>query len=176
MNGTRSIANMPKRPAQPRTPEARILRAAVEASGLTHAAIAEHLGGFDPSVISQWCIGHRPVPANKAVKLASLVGANPAEISAAYREVQQSVGGNVVPVPAQTGARDERDMGLVIARLENDVHALSLALGALAAVMVRHRPAEAADVAQAMRKRIPVKYRDGGLIRELLVMLDKSAG
>lgn len=176
MSRPRSIANMPRPPAPPKTPEARILRAAVEASGLTHAAIAEHLGGVEPSLISQWCSGHRPVPAGKAVKLASLVGANPAEISAAYREVQQSAGGNVIPQPARTGARDERDSGLVIARLENDVHALSLALGALTAVMIRHRPAEAADVAQAMRRKIPAKFRDRGLIHELLVMLDKGGG
>lgn len=175
MNGARSIANMPRKAAVPRTPEARILRAAVESSGLSHQAIAEQLGGVDPSLISQFCTGHRPVPASKAVKLASLVGANPAEISAAYREVLQQSQGNVAPLPVATGARDERELGLVLARLENDVHALNLALGALTAVMVRHRPAEAAEAAQAIRRRVPAKYRDRGLLHELLSMLDKAA-
>lgn len=166
-----SIANMPKSPA-PTPPEARILATAIDSCRMTKAAIADQIG-VSPSMVSQWVSGHRPVPADKASPLAKLIGADPTTISRAFREVSDSSEGNVVPI-RQNMELDQRDQSLVIARLENDVHALNLAVGALTAVMVTHRPAEAADAAAALRRRVPAKFRDRGFVHELIALLDKA--
>lgn len=172
MNAPISIANMPKKPAAPSTSEARILSTAIESARITKAAIAEHLR-VTPATVSQWASGHRPVPADKAARLGMLVNAQPETLSRAYRELSESNAGNVVPVRQSTEV-DQRDPALVIARLENDIHALNLAVGALTAVMVAHRPAEASDAAAALRRRVPAKFRDRGLVHELIELLDKA--
>lgn len=167
-----SIANMTthQRTVKPRPPEAVALEAAIKASKMKKAAIAEQMD-VHPSFISQWCAGTRPVPADKAVRLGKLLGVDPKQISAAFREVQASVG-NVVQL--KTEGRDSRPYELVISRLENDVHALNLALGALASVMVVHRPAEAADAASALRRLVPGKFQDKGFVHELIALLEKQ--
>lgn len=157
------------KPAPP--PEAAALAKAIAAQKLKQAAIAEHLD-VHPSLISQWVSGVRPVPADKAVPLGKLIDADPKRISRQFREVQSS-GGNVVPFRA-AGEKDERPYDLVIARLENDVHALNLALGALASVMVVHRPAEASDVASTLRRMVPAKFQDKGFVSELISLLEKQ--
>lgn len=63
-----------------------------------------------------------------------------------------------------------------ITRLENDIHALNLALSALTAVMVLHRPAEALAAAESVRKLAPSNYQDRGLIGELLEVLEQNNG
>ena len=47
-------------------------------------------------------------------------------------------------------------------------------LDALTAAMVSHRPAEARDVAAALRRRVPAKFRDKGFLSELVAMLEKA--
>jgi hypothetical protein len=96
---------------------------------------------------------------------------DPGLISKAWRDAHRAGVGQAVPVPLPE-EEDARRPELVVARLENDVHALSLALATIVSVMVVHRPAEAADAAEAMRKAIPRKWRDKGLIAELLTSLD----
>lgn len=80
--------------------------------------------------------------------------------------------GNVV---ALRKTPDTVSEGLAISRLENDVHVLNLALGALAAAMADHRPTEARDVAKALRRNVPAKFRDQGMLAELIAVLDKAA-
>jgi hypothetical protein len=105
------------------------------------------------------------------------------EKKAAALEVQARMppGYLVTPLlPADAGKRapreqaDERSSGLQIARLENDIHAINMALGTLMATMVEHRPAEAVEAAAALRKKSPKEYVDQGLILELIEVLEKA--
>lgn len=59
---------------------------AQDASGASNVAIAQAMG-IHPTNVSQWRSGNRPIPADKAVALASLVGADAARISEAYGRV-----------------------------------------------------------------------------------------
>lgn len=75
------------RPANPTTPEARVLTEALAARPeVTQAALADAIN-VSPGFISQFASGHRPVPWNKAERIAELVGVSPASISADYRVV-----------------------------------------------------------------------------------------
>lgn len=171
---TDSIARMATKKSQTKPappPEAIALDQAIKRQRLKKAAIAEHLD-VHPSYVSQMVSGLRPVPADMAVPLAKLLDADPKLISKAFREVQSS-GGNVVPFRTP-GEADDRPYELVIARLENDVHALNLALGALASVMVVHRPAEAADAAATLRRLVPAKFLGKGFVHELIALLEKQ--
>lgn len=160
------------------TKESRIVTAAVEAAvrepGVTRASIAE-AAGVSPGMLYQWAKGIRPVAPEKAAILAQVLGIDdPAMISPGYTEtVAQAVGTNALKLKPDTRSQ-EAPADLAIARLQNDVHALSLALGAFTAVMVAHRPAEAKAAAAAIRRNVPGKFRDQGLIRELLSVLDQS--
>lgn len=167
---TNSIAAMSKAPS---TPEAAALSDGIRSASITKAAIADHMD-VSPGMVSQWCSGHRPVPADKATRLAKLLGLDPRQISAAFRGVSDSSEGNVVPL-RRDQPLDPRSQELVIARLENDVHALNIAVGTLAAVMVSHRPAEALDAVAALRRRVPAKFQDRGFVHELIALLDKAA-
>lgn len=60
--------------------------AALERSRMSSAALAQAVG-VDPSYVSQWKTGRRPIPADKAVITASLIGTNPTWISEAYEKV-----------------------------------------------------------------------------------------
>lgn len=174
MTACNSIANMPKKttPAPSPTPESRAFKAALDSCGMTQAAYSEALG-VSSSLVAQWASGHRPIPAKRAQRAGELAGIDPRAISASYREVSESSGGNVVPI-RRGQPIDERDSSLAIARLENDVHALNLAVGALAAAMVSHRPAEARDVAALIRRKAPAKFRDQGYLGALIAMLEKA--
>lgn len=163
-----SIAFMTKTPSK----EALTLAAAMTARGLKKAAVAEQLG-VTPAAVSQWASGHRPVPPEKATKLAEIVGSEPSLLSARYAEMQLHES-NVVPLRQADGATDERRHDLVIARLENDVDSLRYALGAIMTVMAVHRPTEGADVAKALRKHVPAKFVKQGYIAELLAVLDRN--
>ncbi|MDQ7996094.1 MAG: helix-turn-helix transcriptional regulator [Luteibacter sp.] len=153
--------------------EALTLAAAMNARRLSKVFVADQLG-VTPAAVSQWASGHRPVPPEKAVKLADVVGTEPHLISARYAELQTNESGNVVPIRQAADGADERRNDLVIARLENDVDSLRYALGALVTVMTVHRPAEGAAVAKAIRKHVPVKFVKQGYVAELLGVLDKA--
>lgn len=163
-----------KAPARPTpTPESKAIAAAIERSSISRAAIAERMD-VSPGLVSQWASGRRPVAADRAPKLAAILGLDPKNISAAYRHVE-SEQGNVIPIRKAEQTMDTRETSLAIARLENDVHALNLALAALVTVMVSHRPAEAADVVAMILRRVPAKFRDKGLLGELLAALGKHS-
>jgi len=154
--------------------EALALAAAMAANRLKNVAVAQHMGVSEGQV-SQWVTGRRPVPVDKAVRLAKYVGATPEQISAKYAEYSDSPDmGNVVPLRA-TKEKEGLRPDLVIARLENDVDALRYAMSALVSAMVIHRPAEAADVAKVVRKHVPAKFVSHGFVAELLRALDKGA-
>jgi DNA-binding transcriptional regulator YdaS (Cro superfamily) len=154
------------------TVESRRVKDAISASELSKAAIADVLG-VSPSLVSQWASGHRPVPADKAAPLAKLIALSPQEVSAAYRQVQQSQEGNMLARRAHSES-EPMSSDEAIRRLDRELHAVHLAIGALASVMVVHRPAEAAEAASALRRRVPAKLRESGLVHELIELLDKS--
>lgn len=164
-----SIAAMEKS-AKP-TKESRALTAAIKQARMTKAAVAEHLD-VTPSLVSQWTSGYRPVSPEKAILLAKLLDVPPAAISASMRGIQLASSGGAEPEPMPEG--EHHDQAQQIFTLQNDIHALNMALGALLAVMAVHRPPEASDLAGALRRQIPAKFRDRGLIRELLALLDKA--
>lgn len=169
-----SIASMStKKPPPSPTKESLVLKAAFDSTGLTQAAIARKLD-VTPGLIWQWLNGNTAVPANKAVRLAEIVSTDPRKISAAYADVHQHEPGNVVPIRAPLSGEDARRPDLVIARLENDVTALNYALAALIATMTAHRPTEARDAASTIRKSVPAKFRDKGLLHELLQTMDRA--
>ncbi|MFN7782269.1 MAG: helix-turn-helix domain-containing protein [Lysobacterales bacterium] len=153
------------------TKESLRLKAAIDASDYTQSDIAANLE-VDPTLVSQWCRSVRPVSIANAKALADMLGIeDPGQISKPWRDAQMIGVGQALPKLAPE-EEDARRPELVIARLENDVHALSLALATIVSVMVVHRPAEAADAAEAMRKQIPRKWRDKGLLAEILQTLD----
>lgn len=153
------------------TKEALRLKAAIDASDYTQADIAANLE-VDPTLVSQWCRSVRPVSIANAKALADMLGIeDPGQISKPWRDAQVVGVGQAVPKLAPD-EEDTRRPELVIARLENDVHALNLALATLVSVMVVHRPAEAREAAESIRKHIPRKWRDKGLVAELLQALE----
>lgn len=156
------------------TPESRAIKAAIDAAGMKQKDIAPLLG-VEPSMVSQWASGARPLPADKAPTFARVVRyeGDVGSLSAAYRSVYAAQGaGGAVQHAERTG--DLRDLGLIVSRLENDIRALNLAIGVFAAVMVEHRPTEASDVASAIRRLMPPKFRDKGLLGQLLEALDAA--
>jgi transcriptional regulator with XRE-family HTH domain len=171
-----SIANMPTRAKSP-TPESLRIRAALDAvkanEGRSQKEVAE-LVGTDPSFLGQWSRGERPVPPEKAVLLADALRlGDPGLICKKWQRYQDAQPtGNVVPLrDPEAPLRPE----LVIARLENDVQAMTYAINSLFATMIFHRPAEAQAVAAAIRKTTPPKYRDVGFVAGLLRTLDKAS-
>lgn len=171
-----SIASMSTKKSPPSpTKESLVLKAAFDVADVSQAAIARHLD-VTPGLVWQWLNGHTTVPASKAEPLAKFLSTDPSAISAAYAdEVQRQHVGNVAPLLAAGPKDEERRPDLVIARLENDITALNYALAALIVTMTNHRPAEARDAASAIRKSVPAKYRDKGLLHELLQTMDRAA-
>jgi DNA-binding transcriptional regulator YdaS (Cro superfamily) len=157
----------PKKP-QP-TKESMLIAASIVSSGMTKAAIAKELD-VEPANVSHWASATRPVPADKAVGLARLLEVEPEAVSAAYAKIAVSGGSSVQSKAASEALRPD----LEIARLQNDIHALNLALASMVAVMTQHRPAEAKVVASTIRKSVPRKFRDQGLVHELLTTLDQA--
>ncbi|GAP66823.1 putative phage repressor [Mizugakiibacter sediminis] len=161
---------MSKRPLTPEEKAiARRIKAAIASDpNLTEESVGAQVG-VTQGQVSHWTNGRLPVPAARAIKLASVLGIDdPAEISLAYREIaaKAAAGSAVAEGPAP---------GLASARVENDIDALRYALAAMVTVMVVHRPAEAADVARALRKHVPAKFVRQGYIHELLKVLDSAA-
>lgn len=58
-------------------------------SGMSSAALAQAIG-VDPSYISQWKTGRRPIPADKALQVANFIGADATEISEGFERVMES--------------------------------------------------------------------------------------
>lgn len=173
MNGMNSIAFMKSTAPEP-TRESRILAAAIKASSAKKKDIADAVGVSAPELY-QWETARRPVPPERAATLARVLGIDdPAQISAGYADVAASTDGALALATSQSTRGAEAPADLSIARLQNDVHALSLALGALTTVMVAHRPTEAQDVASALRRNVPAKFRDRGLIHELIQVLERK--
>lgn len=166
-----SIATMPNR-TRTLTAEALALKAAIKHSGLKNGPIAEHLG-VSEGLISQWTTGHRPVPADKARPLAKLLGVkDPGLLSAAFNLTMAVHDEGVAYLPALKDRAMRPD--LVIARLENDIDALRYTVAALVATMTVHRPAEAADAARALRRMVPARFRESGLVHELASILERA--
>lgn len=161
---------MTKKPEIP--PEVHALHSAFIESGMTKAAVADHMD-VTPAAVRQWIAGDRPVPATKAGKLAALLSVEPDRICAAYAEISKTRG-NVVPIREDDGS-DQRRPDLAIRRLENDVDALRYAIAGIVSVSVIHRPAEALSAAAAIRKSVPKKYLERGFVYELLLTLDAAA-
>lgn len=160
------------RPPNPKTPEARALLKAIDAAGITKAAVADHLG-VSPSMVSQWVSGHRPVSAAQAGPLARLVHVSPDLISADYRRVEPAAataGGGAPTNVSEPAASYGGEAG----ELHQRIDALTIALAVMAAGTVRHRPIEAQEMAAALRKRVPVWQRDQGLMKELIELLERA--
>ncbi len=152
--------------------ESRAIKAAIDASGLTKAAIAERMG-VAPALVSQWSSGLRPMSADKAPIFAKIVGAeDPRVFSNAYGEVELAQG-SALSIRKAEASGDVREYGLTISRLENDLDSIKIVLGILVGIMRSHRPNEAEDVAEAIRRSVPPKFRDKGTIGELLSRLEK---
>ncbi len=87
---------MPK-PANPTTPEAKVLTAAFHILGNgSQGRVAAELE-VNPSLISQYCSGHRPVAWDRAERLAEVVGLTPETVSAEYRRVKEHFAGSQLP-------------------------------------------------------------------------------
>lgn len=167
-----SIACMSAKNPSP-TKESLTLAAAIDSSGMKKKDIAES-AGVTPPELYQWETARRPVPPERAAQLARVLGIkDPSAISAGYAEVAANANG-ALALAVDSQRESEAPADLAIARLQNDVHALSLALGALTTVMVAHRPTEAKDVASALRRNVPAKFRDRGLVYELIQVLEKQ--
>lgn len=164
-----SIAYM-DRPKPKPTTESRALDAAMINGGIQNAALAHHVKVSD-GLVSQWRRGRRPVPAKHAPRVAGFLDLqDPGLISAEYAQVRAAQTGNAVAELAAPGVPDN----LAMKRLEYAVDSLRYAMSALIAVMVTHRPAEARDAAQAIRKRVPPKFARSGFLADLLQALDKA--
>lgn len=137
-----------------------------QTDGLTEEFVGAEVG-VSQGQVSHWTNARLPVPANRAIKLAAVLNiTDPSEISVAYRDLAEKMASN-------PGADEPMRPDLIIARLENDVDSLRYALGSLVTAMVVHRPTEAADVAEALRKHVPAKFQRQGYVYELLKVLDK---
>lgn len=150
------------------------LRKAMAEVGMNQKELAGRVGVKPPSVNgwlsakAKFLRGENLLKAAKALGVSEMwlaEGKGPMRAEALPRSA-----GNVVPLHKAA----EREPDLAIARLENDVHALNLALGSLVAAMVSHRPTEAEDVAATLRRRVPAKFQDQGLLSELLAVLDRA--
>lgn len=137
----------------------------------SNVAVANAIG-VTPGAVSQWKQGTRPVPATLADVLGAYLGIDPATICAKYA-ILKAAGAGALPTRVDSTA-DQRRPDLIIRRLENDVDSLRLALGALAATMRVHRPAEAKDAARAIRRTVPAKFVRQGYIHELLSVLEDT--
>lgn len=151
--------------------EAMHLAAAFKRSSKKQKDVAAAVGVSD-GLMWQWLHDRRPVPPDKAVRLAQELNTDPRRISAKYAAVSASEPGNVALLRKENTMDDQRDLGLIIARLENDVDSLRYAMASLIAVMAVHRPAEGADVAKAIRKHVPARFVKQGFLPELLKALD----
>jgi transcriptional regulator with XRE-family HTH domain len=162
-----SIATMAKSNPEPTAAER--LASAMRTKGVKNVDLATY-ADVTPGAVSQWVKGRRPVPANKARAVAEFVGVQPEQISLKYGEISEQRG--VYDLDAQPSeTHDPLSLDKTINRIESDIDALRMAFGVLAGVMVAHRPAEAADVAKALRKHLSARFARQGFVHELLELL-----
>lgn len=156
---------MPRTPAQPPlSPEAEAFTRALHFSGLKKAAVAEMVG-VTPGLVSQWAAGRTAIPAHRAEAVARAVGADPGEISQAYRESVTLSGG---PRSGE-GTPEQREL----AALRLDSQRFQVLAHVLAATLVRHLPAAALDAAATLRRQTPTELR-GGVLSELAELLERA--
>lgn len=148
-----------KEPDSP-APEAIAFTAAIHASDMTKAAIAE-LVGVTPAFVSQWAKGKRPIPAERAAAVAQLLNVDPCTISASYRSWLHSIG---------TAARDSSPTG-ELAELRRTVEQLKTVALVMATTMARHRPIEARSAAALIRKYATQEQHESGLLPDVLSRL-----
>lgn len=151
----------------PKTPEAKLISDALYARNMPVKALADHLGLNTENFASQMVNGTKPVPIEYARPIAHLLGLDPSAISPRYRENADQLAAGGAAVTSGTAAEQ------AIYNLENDVHAINLVLAALIATMVKHRPAEGAAFAAALKK-LPKGYSEQGLAFQLRRELEKS--
>jgi transcriptional regulator with XRE-family HTH domain len=153
----------PKTEAPAPTAYSRALAKAVLDSKRGHEAIAGAIG-VSPALVSAWVTGRKPVPAKRARALSDELGnVAPEAISRDYATIARQDEGKVLPMPGTPAMRPE----LAHSRITNDIDSLRYALGVLVGVMIRHRPAEAADVLDSIQRTVPRKFRDSGFLLEL---------
>ena len=166
-----SIAFMTNGPSK----QALALAAAMAAGDHSKVAVAEYMG-VTPGLVSQWATGRRPIPAERAARLAEFLGIEPKALSTKYEAISAQVANSSArTIRLHAPVDDERRPDLTIARLENDIDSLRLAVGALVTVMTVHRPAEGEAVAKALRRNVPAKFVKQGYIAELLDVLERGA-
>lgn len=157
---------------RPLTPEEKQMAAKMKAAitgnpDLTEEAVGAQMG-VTQGQVSHWTNARLPVPARRALKLASILGIDdPGEISLDYRALAARMAAN-------PSAVSEIRPDLEISRLQNDIDALRGALAVMAAVMVAHRPAEGAAYARALRKHVPAKFVRQGFVHELIETLEQG--
>lgn len=158
---------------KPRPAEAAKLDTLLRASRRSARAFSDAIGA-DVTSVSQWRGGYRPMPAQYAAAAAKYFGIDdPGILSRGYREAAMAVRGNLAL------QRGESDMGItpdhaMILALRDAVDALRYVLAAMTAVTVTHRPAEARDVARAIRAHLPPELAEREMIQELLKVLDAA--
>lgn len=162
-----SIANMKKLTP---TPESAALDNAMADRRVHNATLARHVKVSD-GLVSQWRTGRRPVPAHYAPKVAGFLDMqDPALISAQYAQVRAAQTGNGVAIPGVDAFPDD----LALRRLENAIDELRHAVAAMITASIIHRPAEARDVAKAIRRHAAPRSLRSGLLAELLQALEKA--
>jgi DNA-binding transcriptional regulator YdaS (Cro superfamily) len=77
---------------------------AMNRTGLRNTVVAAHVGKVGNNSIAQWRTGRRPIPAEHAPKVASLLGVPPESISEAYERLLRS--GAVLSGVTSAGSRD----------------------------------------------------------------------
>lgn len=159
---------MAKNPPPKPTRESLAISRALKARGKGASAELADLIGKTPGTVSQWATARRPVPPDLAPLVADYLGLQPEVVSAAYARIPQRVGESA-PIPYGGQLPPE------VARAPQDIDAINMTLAVLVHTMVKHRPAEAADAAAAIRKMVPPAFRERGLIQELLTTLDGAA-
>lgn len=129
--------------------------------GRTQEQVAAMVG-VSQGQIWQWANRRLPIPAQKAQSVADAVEEiDPGRLSVEYRDLTKS---ESIRTPA-----------LTINQLENDVDALRHALAALAGVFVSHQPQAAAEVAAAVRAKVPARFHSGGWLADFLDAMDAVA-
>jgi hypothetical protein len=136
-----------------------------------HEDIAGALG-VTAGLISAWVTGRKPVPATRAQPLADELGnVEPEAVSEAYALIARQAGGKVLAMPGTPAMRPE----LALNRVENDIDSLRWFATVMVDVMLRHRPAEAADLLATVQRRVPRKFRDNGFLLELSEAMAKQS-
>ena len=111
--------------------------------------------GLNQGMISSLLVGSKPFGEKLAGNIEQKAG-----MPAGYL-VSPSAG-----QPAMPTTRSAVPLDLAIARVENDTDALTMVIGSLFTVMLRHRPAEAEEFLKQLDL-MPAKFQDKGLVPAL---------